>query len=144
MKMGIILTINITATAIVAASSYVLLIAILNNWIAFGAPTWKGFLLQVYIHFIFSVVPLLIVIVPTWVILIKIRANERLKNTILYASIFLILFVIYGFNLSVDGFWLGIFMPCFMGIISFSVINYLTSCSKGTTNRSFYSRLAAP
>ena len=132
MKMWIKAPINLTITSLLSAFSYVALVSGLNKGIGLGEPIWEGFILQVIFHFIFTFVALLLLITPLYFVLGKVLGIKAKSLIICNMSIFAVIFLLYVFIVSVDGFWLGVFVPCLVGIFSFSFIEHLTSRPKPT------------
>jgi len=132
MKKWIKAPINLTITAFLAALSYVTLVSSLNKGIGLGEPMWLGFLNQVVFHFIFIFIALIILIGPLYFILDKFMGKTLTSLIIGNVSIFSSIFVLFVFVVSVDGYWLGIFVPCIVGVVSFSIIEHLTRHSNGT------------
>jgi hypothetical protein len=129
MKIWLRLPANIFITALLSGLSYVLLVSILNKWIGLGEPLWKGFLLQVLLHAVYTIIVLSVLVAPLFIILQKITSNELIANVITYTFMFSVLMLLYTFMLSVRGYWSGILLPSVIGVVVFYLIEYLT-CNK--------------
>lgn len=123
------LPLNILATALLSGFSYVLLIAILNKGIGLGEPMWRGFLLQVLIHAVYTLIVLTVLVAPLYILLSRMVSSILIARIITYASVFLILVLLYGFVMSLSGFWFGILLPSVVSVVVFYLIEKLTGTS---------------
>lgn len=133
MKIWQHLPINILATALLSGFSYVLLIAILNKGIGLGEPMWRGFLLQVLLHAVYTFIVLTVLVAPLYILLVNMVSSILIARVITYTFIFLVLVLLYIFILSLRGYWAGILLPGIIGVVVFYLIENLTSTSSRPT-----------
>lgn len=127
------LSFNIFSTAFLSMLTYIGYIAIINNGVELGEPMWKGFVIQVLFHSIFSLMLLVIIILPLFLLTIKLIKNKTISYAVASFVIFLSFMWLYY---ALQGeFWWGSLIPSIVGTIVFITIEYLTSAS----SRSRYS-----
>ena len=118
---------NIISTAFLSMLAYVGVIAILNNGIGLGEPMWKGFLIQVLFHSQFSLIVLVIVVIPLFVLMLKFIENKSSVMKLLALSVFS---SITGLCILFQGeFWWDLLVPGVVAAIVFVTIEYYTSRS---------------
>jgi len=122
--------INLTITALLSAFSYVTLVSLFNSGVGLGEPMWQGYLNQVIFHFIFTFIALIAIITPLYFLLKRLTGNKALLLVITSLFIFFVLVFLYVFIVSVDGYWLGVLLPCVVGVLTFTAIEYLTNRSR--------------
>jgi len=104
--------------------SYIAFISILNNGVEFGEPMWKGVIIQVLFHSLFSLLTLVIIILPIFLLILKYIKNEM--NSLLFVSILVFLvFMQLCYELQ-NEFWWGSLVPSLVATIVFTIIEYLT------------------
>lgn len=114
---------NILATAFVASLVYVSEVAILNKAVGFGEPLWLGFVLQIALHVIYSLVALLVFILPIHIFSVKKLTAASSAMAISCMAVFAVLVLVYTqFVAGVGGAWLLAVLPCVSGTLCFYMI----------------------
>lgn len=136
MKMWKRIPINIFLTAFLAALSYVTLVAIKSRGIGFGEPFLGGFIIQVLFHAAFTLAVLAVIVLPIFVFVSKLLSNTFVAKGIVSSLLFVLITLLYSFIL--NEFWLGAIVPGIVSVVSFHLIEHLTTKSIEREKRAPY------
>lgn len=119
--------ITLTCTALISSSAYVVLVTVLNQGNGLGEDALQGFIYQVIFHFIITVIPILLIVLPLYILLKKKVNSQKTFDLIIYAALFMVTLVTYilivrGVG---NGWWLAMVPSIFSVLALFSITHLL-------------------